>query len=289
MCLVLALLGQVPTPTGAHADAASPWTAGPNAVGDDTYSGFIDSPTSGTTLTPNSSVSVQGWVVDRTATGWTGIDAVRVYLGLQDQGGPLLAEASTGVRRDDVASALGNADFTASGFTASFLVDNLGVGPNVLSIYAHAPSKGWWYQQVEVRVPAPPDRAFADDPLLVYREAVPSLAVDQSTSNLVLRGYAIDRNMPPEVSVGVAGSGVSDVQFYLDGPRNAGGGTFLGSATLGKTDREATGFGQRFLMSGWEMTVHPRDMSVDRHAFFIYADSAYWPNATLVIVPFTIH
>jgi hypothetical protein len=80
---------------------------------------------------------------------------------------------------------------------------------------------------------------------------------------------------------------VSSVQFYLDGPRN--GGTFLGTAQQGLKYREATGFGQRFLQSGWEMTVHPGEFSIDKHAFFIYATSAYWPNETLVIIPFNIH
>jgi hypothetical protein len=77
----------------------------------------------------------------------------------------------------------------------------------------------------------------------------------------------------------------------LDGPTNggAGAGIFLGSATLGQRNREATGFGERFLTSGFTITVHPGDMTQDRHALFIYAFSAYWPSETLAIVPFTVH
>jgi hypothetical protein len=42
-------------------------------------------------------------------------------------------------------------------------------------------------------------------------------------------------------------------------------------------------------MSGWQLTLHPRDLTVDRHELFLYAESAFWPNETLVIVPFNIH
>jgi len=80
---------------------------------------------------------------------------------------------------------------------------------------------------------------------------------------------------------------VTGIQVFLDGPRNAG--TFLGNAQLGLKNREATGFGERFLQSGFELTVHPGDISADKHQLFIYAASAYWPNDTLVIVPFTVH
>jgi hypothetical protein len=284
-CLLLTGLAQAPRL--ASADEASAWLPGPNAVGDDTYAGFIDSPAPGSTVNVNSTITVAGWIVDRTASGWTGIDDVEIYLGLQEQGAPLLMQARIGVQRADVVSAFGNPFWASSGFTASFASNGLVVGSNQLTIYAHTPDKGWWYRQIEVRVPAPPDRPFADDPLLIVREAVPSLDVTQHTGSLVLRGYAIDRNMPTSVSVGVGGSGVSQIQTYLDGPRNNG--TFLGNATLGQKNREATGFGERFLMSGFEVTVHPTDFTVDRHELFVYATSAYWPNETLVIIPFSVN
>jgi hypothetical protein len=234
-----------------------------------------------------STIQVRGWIVDRTAVGWTGVDGVQIYRGLQDQGGTLLASASVGVRRDDVVSALGNPFWAGAGFSATFSDSGLSIGPNVLSVYAHTPDRGWWYKQLSVSVPAPPDRAFADDPLLIVREAVPSVDVDQKTPTLTLRGYAIDRNMPLNLSVGVSGSGVGSIQFYLDGPRTAG--TFVGTAQQGLKNREATGFGERFVQSGWEMSVHPSDFSVDKHELFIYAMSAYWPSETLEIIPFTVH
>jgi hypothetical protein len=291
LALWIGLAALAPVPPAAHASAASPWTPGPDASGDDTYVGFIDTPVSGSTITPNSLIVVQGWAVDQTATGWSGIDDMQVYLGLQDQGGTLMVRGSVGGRRDDVVHTTGNAYWANSGFSASFAEAGLSIGPNLLTVYVHTPDKGWWYKQVQVTVPAAPDRAFADDPLLIVRTADPSLDVSQTASSLILSGYAIDRNLPLTQQLGVGGSGVSVVQAYLDGPRNPGNGmgTFVGNATLGQKNREATGFGDRFLMSGWELTLHPRDMTVDRHELFIYAESAFWPNETLVIVPFSVH
>jgi hypothetical protein len=270
----------------AAADAGSPWTAGPNAVGDDTFAGVIDSPVTGTTVVRNTMLLVQGWVVDRTAQGWTGVDDVQIYLGLQDQGGSLLTRASIGQHRDDVAAALGTPYWAAAGFSASFSANGLSVGSNTITVYAHTPDRGWWYKQVAVRIDPLPAIGNADDPLLIVREAVPSVNVTQTTQNLTLRGYAIDRNLPLGTVLGVGGSGVKSIQVYLDGPRQ--GGIFLGNASMGRTNREATGFGQRFLQSGWELTVHPGEFSIDKHDFFIYAASAYWPNETLVIIPFNV-
>jgi hypothetical protein len=289
VCVLVTILAL--TPPIVAANAASPWIAGPGAVGDDTYAGFIDTPASGATVVPNSMVTVQGWAVDQSAVGWSGIDDVQVYLGVQDQGGTLMVHASVGQKRDDVVAATGNPDWATSGFSGSFAASALAVGTNTLTIYLHTPDKGSWFRQLQVSVLAAPDRAFADDPLLIVREADPSLDVSSSTLSLILSGYAIDRNLPMGQSLGVGGSGVSSVFAYLDGPRNGGGGTpgvFAGNATLGIKNREATGFGDRFLMSGFELTLHPNDLSVDRHALYIYAESAYWPSETLVIVPFTI-
>ena len=284
-CVALSALVHAEIP--AAADATSDWLPGPGAAGDNTYAGFIDSPANGSTISFNSEIAVNGWVVDQSASGWSGIDDVQVYLGLQDQGGTLLSRARIAVPRNDVAAVFGNPDWATAGFSVSFADSGLAIGPNQLTIYAHTPDKGSWYRQVEVRVPAPPDRPFADDPLLIVREAAPSLEVTAKTSTLTLRGYVIDRNMPLGTVLGVGGSGVARMQVYLDGPRNTG--TLLGMATLGQKNREATGFGERFLNSGFEVTVHPSDFGAERHELFLYALSAYWPNETLEIIPFTVH
>ena len=58
VCLLLS--GLASAPHLAAADAVSPWLPGPNAVGDDTYSGFIDSPAPGATVNVNSILTVAG-------------------------------------------------------------------------------------------------------------------------------------------------------------------------------------------------------------------------------------
>jgi hypothetical protein len=290
LTLLLSLLGGPPLSV-ASADTASPWSAGPNALGDDTYAGFVDTPVSGASVPPNRTVVVTGWVLDRTAVGWSGVDAVEVYRGLRDQGGALMARAALGLPRGDVANALGTSYWGNAGFKAAFSAGSLAVGSNLLAVYAHTPDKGWWYKPLQVSVPAAPARAFADDPLLIVREASPSLDVPQSTPTLRLSGYAIDRNVPLGVQLGAGGSGVGSVLAYLDGPRTPGNGqgTLVATASLGQKNREATGFGERFGMSGFEIDIHPSDLTVDKHELYIYADSAYWPSETLALIPFNIH
>ena len=151
--IALGMFAHVPGLAGA--DAGSPWSPGPNAVGDDTFTGFIDAPVAGSTVIRNSKVVVQGWVVDRTAQGWTGIDDVQVYLGLQGQGGLLLSHAAIGLRRDDVAAALGSGFWTGAGFSATFADNGLVSGSNTLTVYAHTPDRGWWYKQaLSTAIPA---------------------------------------------------------------------------------------------------------------------------------------
>src|SRR5262249_40969523 len=105
--ILAAALGVQSPPAGgtAYADAASPWLPRPSASGDDTYSGYVDVPSGGATVN-TSSITVKGWVVDRTATGWSGVDDVQVYAGLADQGGTLLAHANIAQPRPDVATVL---------------------------------------------------------------------------------------------------------------------------------------------------------------------------------------
>src|SRR5205823_13853627 len=56
--------------------------------------------------------------------------------------------------RPDVAQAFERADWTASGWSAAVSTNALLPGTNLLTVYAHSPAKGWWYQQVRVTVDA---------------------------------------------------------------------------------------------------------------------------------------
>src|SRR5688500_12535739 len=67
-----------------------------------------------------------------------------------DGGGTLLARASFAQSRPDVATALGNPYFAASGFTAVINGASVPAGNQTLSVFAHTPGKGWWFKQVNV-------------------------------------------------------------------------------------------------------------------------------------------
>src|ERR1700730_13874032 len=91
------------------------WQPGPGAILDNTYTGFIDVPTSGATVPSTGTFTVAGWFVDMTAQGWAGADDVQVWLGTMDGGGRMLAKAVFAQPRPDVATALGHPYFAASG------------------------------------------------------------------------------------------------------------------------------------------------------------------------------
>src|SRR5690242_11283184 len=115
--LVAALALLLSLAPAASAQAAG-WQPGPGGVGDNTYTGFIDAPTGGATVPGGGAFFVAGWFVDTTAQGWAGADDVQVWLGTMDGGGHMLAKAQFAQPRPDVASALGNPFYAASGFTA---------------------------------------------------------------------------------------------------------------------------------------------------------------------------
>src|SRR5262249_27687856 len=114
LALVLALACFV----GAVSAHAEGWAPGPGAAGDDTFAGVVDQPAPGVATPADASFEVRGWAVDQTAQGWSGIDQVQVYSGLMEAGGSLLSTATLGLDRPDVADALGNPFFAASGYSA---------------------------------------------------------------------------------------------------------------------------------------------------------------------------
>jgi len=146
----LLLLGTiVSTPSVAFAED---WLAGPGASGASTLAGAIDAPRMNVGLTTSGTLQLAGWVVDRTADGWAGVDDVEIFLGSMGNGGTLLANTFFAQDRPDVAQALGRPDWTAAGWSAQVSTNALFPGDNIISIYAHSPAKGWWYRQVSVNV-----------------------------------------------------------------------------------------------------------------------------------------
>jgi len=107
----------------------------------------IDNPKDNEEITEadKSNMRVSGWSVDLNFRDTTGIDRIEIYLnGPKDFGEPL-GEANYGIERPDVANALGNANYTNSGYSLSFDASKLEAGSeNTLYIYSFSTS-GTYY------------------------------------------------------------------------------------------------------------------------------------------------
>jgi hypothetical protein len=296
------LIGALLGPATASADTFTSWTAGPDAALDNTYDGFIDTPTMNGTV-PTGSFTVAGWFVDRTAQGWAGADDVQVWQGTMDGGGKMLAKALFAQSRPDVASALGNPYWAASGFSAFVGANAVSAGPQTLSVYAHTPGKGWWYKQINANAstsaptaaaPAAPGPAAAAPAGFVSGGALPIVAIEKPGSGdtiktkpdvFTLMGYALDTNAAP--NQGVQGTGIDRVSVYVDKERDNGG-TFLGDADLAFSDQvPATTYGPQFASAGWRLDFKPTNLHAGSHTLFVYAHSAVTNKEDLATVGFT--
>jgi hypothetical protein len=296
---VAALVGAVSVPAAVSADAFSTWTPGPGAAGDNTYAGFIDVPPANSQVATGN-FQVAGWFVDTTAQGWAGADDVQVFQGTMDGDGKMLARALFAQSRPDVAAALGNPFWAASGFTATIPAGALPTGGQTLSVYAHTPAKGWWYKQVQVNVSATAAGSGAPAPAgspapTVQGAALPIVAVEKpkdgevvkTSSDYTIIGYALDQNASP--NQGVAGSGIDRVQVYL-GAERENNGTFLGEADLGFSDSIPEGlYGSQFASSGWRLTFKPTKFHVNTYLMFAYARSAVSGKEDVAVRYFAIH
>ncbi len=277
-----ALLSALSAPATVAADAFSTWTPGPGAAGDNTYAGFIDVPPATGTV-PTGNFQVAGWFVDTTAQGWAGADDVQVFQGTMDGGGKMLARAFFAQSRPDVASALGNPYWAASGFNASIPAASLATSGQTLSVYAHTPGKGWWYKQVQVNVSAtaatsaPPSSA-APVPV-VAGAALPIVVIEKPADGEVVKtsqdytiiGYAVDKSARP--GQGAAGAGIDRVQVYI-GAERENGGRFVGEADLGFSDSIPEGlYGSQFASAGWRLTFKPTQFHANTYLMFAYARS----------------
>jgi hypothetical protein len=284
---ILALLSALTTllvvPVPAASAQAAGWQPGPGAVLDNTYDGFIDIPKDGASVPASGSFTVAGWFVDKTAEGWAGVDDVQIWQGIMDGGGKLLTRATFAQSRPDVAAATGNPYWAASGFGGVVPAGSLSAGGQALSVYAHTPSKGWWYKQVQVTVSAAAAASPAPGPATpaptVSGGALPIVGIEKpKDSEVVLTkdtyeiiGYALDKNAAP--NQGVAGSGIDRVQVYI-GAERENNGTFLGEAELGFSDPVAQTYGPQFASAGWRLVFKPTSFHANTYLLFAYARSA---------------
>jgi len=107
----------------------------------------LDNPKNNEVITEavKSNVRVSGWSVNTNSQDTTGIDRIEIYLNGPRGFGEFLGEADYGIERQDVANALGNANYTNSGYSLNFDASNLEAGSeNTLYIYSFSTS-GTYY------------------------------------------------------------------------------------------------------------------------------------------------
>jgi hypothetical protein len=252
----------------------SGWNPGPGAILDSTYDGFIDVPASGSAVPGAGAFTVSGWFVDRTAQGWAGADNVQVFLGPMGSGGKMIAQAIFAQNRPDVANALGNPFYAASGFVAAVPGELVPAGPQTLLVYVHTPGKGWWFKQVSVNgggsgtgsAAAPSASVPGAAPRVDIEN--PAVNADVSTDgDYTITGTATDPGFGP--------SGIDRVEVWINGERDSPYATLLGTVTP-----EAT--------TGWQVTFTPTRFPSTHSNLYVYAHSRNTGKETLVSREFSI-
>jgi len=255
VAVVLALA--VAAPAGAQSVGGS-WAPGSGASGDNTLEGSIDVPANGSQVASGANVLIGGWVVDTSAQGWAGVDGVQILSGNNQ-----VATGIVGQSRPDVAAALGNPYFAASGFSAQVPASALSNGSDTLTVAAHTPGKGTWTRQVTINVggssqPAQPTGLVGTILVPAENELI------QAVNEYIIRGTAYDTRTHAELGVGV-----DRVQVYLDGARGTTGSQFLGNANL--------------VGDEWSLTFSPTQWdSFRHHNLWVYVHSLVTGEELLV-------
>jgi hypothetical protein len=248
----------------ALAQSLPTWLAGSGASGDSTFAGVVDTPAPGANLPTNRIITVTGWVVDTSAQGWTGIDDVRVFLGSMDSGS-LVSHPTVGLARPDVAATFGNPFWSTAGWSGPLDTGVLSAGQNTLSVYAHAPDKGWWYTQLTVTTGA---LGAAAPPLLRVDTPAAEQRVSDRLGSFPVSGFATDPGIGP--------AGIDYVEVWLNGEENSDTGIHLGTADFDTK-------------SGiWKVEFNPAKVPALPSNLYVYAHSGITGKRTLVVVHFAI-
>jgi hypothetical protein len=257
--LAISLLGSLALWLLPVASADQAWQPGPGAADDNTIDGSVDLP-GDTTVSTSGSFQVAGWLVDRSADGWSGIDQVQVYNGQMDSGGTALASATVGLNRPDVGAALANPYWSASGFTADVPGAAVQPGVTTLYVYAHTPARGWWYQPIYVsasslELPGAPVPAANGFPSVTISAPASGEHIPWTRGTYTLYGSAADPR------AGRAnGSGIDRVTVYFYGDEHDPNRIFVGNATIDGTT--------------WSLDFVPKNFPTGHPQMYVYARSS---------------
>jgi hypothetical protein len=225
----------------------------------------------GALLSVGQLVHVSGWVVDSTAQGWTGVDDVQLFAGTMDAG-TSLGHASLGLSRPDVAASLNNPYWSTAGFGLVLDPAGLPPGPNTLTVYAHTPSKGWWYTQVAVTVGGSAGsgagpRVPGSGPVITVNAPVDGQVISTHVPQFLINGSATDPVTGPRA--------IDWVELWLDGERDTPGAFFLGAPSLNSD-------------GSWTLDFSPWNYPAITSNLYVYAHSDVTGKIGLTLIHFNI-
>lgn len=264
---------------------AADWQPGPNAILDNTYSGSIDSPAAGTTLSSSQPLQIAGWVVDTSADGWTGVDGVDVYDGAVGAG-TFLGHALIDQSRPDVAQALGNDFWANSGFALNLSANTLGIGGHTLTVYAHTPGKGWWSSSVSFSIAAPAAPVPVGAPPVNVIISPRGITIGRGQASVTVKGYAFD----PAATADTPNLGIDHVEVYVEEPREiASAKHYVGLPQLGLPQAAASDkYGITFYQAGWQIDMKLSNLDTGNHHIYAYAKSSITGQETMDTAGFNI-
>jgi hypothetical protein len=262
-------------PASAQTSPNSGWTPGPDASQNtpNSFTGFIDSPSSGASVPTSGGFSVNGWFVDTTAQGWAGADDVQLFLGQMGNGGTMLAKGTVGQSRPDVATALGNPYWASSGFSVSVATANLPAGSATLGLYVHTPGKGWWYEPLNVNASATAPASSAGSGSSTAT-GVPQVTVSDPTEGQNISTRNGDHTISGSVSSpGASAADIDRIEVWINGERDSG-------TLLGTTTPQSDG--------SWSVTFTPTHFASTHSNIYVYAHSKSTGKETEILRGFNI-
>ncbi len=148
----------------------------------------LDNPKENEVITEanKSSVRISGWSVDTSYSENTGIDRVAIYLNGPKDFGQFLGEADYGIKRQDVANALGNANYINSGYSFDFNASELEAGSeNTLYIYSFSNSGAYYLGLRNIKM-----EGEEKEPEVIFSVE----EVNLNDSSIDISGWAISRD-----------------------------------------------------------------------------------------------
>ncbi len=260
---------------------ADTWQPGPEAAGEASFEGYVDQPARGSPIAANVPFRVSGWIVDRNAQGWSGVDEIHVYAGRAGEGGVFLGRAQVAQPRPDVARVMGNPYWAASGFSLDVPAARLRSAPQTITVYAHTPGKGWWLSEMRLGgAAAPPSPATPALGLAsVAGTAEQRQFIDQVGT--LARRYRSEIGLPPSLVVAMAinesGWGRSSLSqeahnyFGIKAHRGAGPAGVYEKETWEVVD------GERVTITAQFRAYHSLEESLRDLGTFLHTNSRYNP------------